>query len=151
MLPNILLLLRVVREAYEQEEQEQDLARNPGDSSEGMFAPTGDCFRWAWGDAMRNGGTLVHGWYRNPIILRGGAVDYIAHAWVERDGLVYDWQRCDQGYGKCPITKRHFYRMYRPINTAKYPGTPKLAGKAYHEGHFGPWHKECWDELTRET
>ena len=116
---------------------------NPDDDS-GRFAACGDCFRWAHKEASFNGGTLIHGWVIDRAKRRiWGVIEYGAHAWVERDGLVYDWQRCDQGYGKCPITVRHFNRMYRPLNVRRYPGTPKLIGKAYHEGHYGPWHEEC--------
>jgi len=133
---------------YDREFEEEENRQNP----EGLLAPCGQCFPWALNDAARNGGVLVHGWVIDQAKRKyWGIENYGAHAWVERGGLVYDWQRCDQGYGKCPITLKHFNRMYRPINVRRYPRTSKLFGKWYKEGHYGPWHKESWSELEKQA
>jgi len=111
--------------------------------------PTGDCFKWALWDAVHNGGALVHGWVLNQALLKLGARDYTAHAWVERDGMVYDWQRCEAGIGECPITLEEFAGLYEPIGEARHEGTPRLVGRAHGEGHYGPWHEPDWREMTR--
>lgn len=105
-----------------------------------MIEKCGDCFGWALWDAAKNGGTLVHGWVIHPIF----GTELMAHAWVERDGEVYDWQHCEKGMGACPTTIEEFYEEYQPQHTASYPGNPRLAGKLFREGHYGPWHPEPW-------
>ena len=102
----------------------------------------GDCYRWALWDAVNNGGELVHGWIVHPIF----GTELTAHAWVERDGQVYDWQRCEQGMGDCPISVEEFYQEYQPQGVAHYPGTPKLVGRVHREGNWGPWHPEPWTD-----
>lgn len=101
---------------------------------------TGDCFRWALWDAVNNGGTLVHGWVHHPI------TGSYAHAWVERDDMVYDWQRCDQNRGPCPQPLDEFDAEYHPEHEARYPATAKLIGRAHKEGNYGPWHSEPWSD-----
>jgi len=105
------------------------------------MAGQGDCFRWALWDAVHNGGTLVHGWLQHP------GTGVYAHAWVERDGLVYDWQSCDQGVGPCPQLKKDFYQQNLPDAIARYPSNEvKLVAKATKEGHYGPWHPKPWSD-----
>lgn len=100
----------------------------------------GDCFRWALWDAVRNGGNLVHGWVQHII-----GTELIAHAWTERDGLVYDWQSCEYSeVGPTPLDK--FYQQRKPTGLAVYPGTPKLVGRAHRKGHYGPWHRPPWSD-----
>lgn len=100
---------------------------------------TGDCFRWALWDAIHNGGTLVHGWVQHPV------TGTYAHAWVERDGFVHDWQRCDQKRGPCPQSLEEFDAEYLPEHEARYsPQTTKLVLKAFNEGNYGPWHPDPW-------
>jgi len=102
----------------------------------------GDCFRWALWEAVNNGGLLVHGWVVHPIF----GNELMAHAWVERDGWVYDWQHCEQGMGMCPMSHEDFAEVYQPRGEKSYRGSPRLIGKAYNEGHYGPWHSPPWSD-----
>jgi hypothetical protein len=103
---------------------------------------TGDCFRWALWDAVNNGGTLVHGWSHHP------DTGTYAHAWVERDGMVYDWQRCDQNLGPCPQPLDEFDAEFLPEHEERYPGNGRLIGRAAKEGSYGPWHSDPWSDPT---
>ena len=100
----------------------------------------GNCYQWALWNAVNNGGELVHGWILHPIF----GTELTAHAWVERDGEIYDWQHCEQEMGDCPISIEEFYQEYQPQGIARYPGTPRLVGRAHRAGHYGPWHPEPW-------
>jgi len=101
----------------------------------------GDCFRWALWDAIHNGGNLVHGWIIHPFF----GTELMAHAWVERDGFVYDWQSCEYSQ-EDPLPLTEFYELRKPVGLAVYPGSPKLLGRAHREGHYGPWHQAPWSD-----
>src|SRR5271166_4129440 len=108
----------------------------------------GDCYRFAFRmalDYLRQGSppppmTIMHGWVRHPpgTILAG---QNYAHAWVERGGLVYDWQTIEYKH-QPPMTVEAFYAKYQPehVDTFTPEGLIRWAARADHYGPFGkPW------------
>lgn len=59
-----------------------------------------------------------------------------SHAWVEAQGLAYDWQMRQTGVGSMPI--KDFLKEYNPQKIKRY--TPLEAIQAQVKaGHHGPW------------
>lgn len=66
--------------------------------------------------------------------MRGARHD---HAWVERDGLVYDWQ----GRHLPPVSVPGFYLDRDPVDIRRYlPG--EAVGLLVRTGCAGPWTDE---------
>jgi len=99
----------------------------------------GQCFQWAWQNLLIDD-ALVHASISQ---LRG------PHAWIERNGRVFDWQTnvlhwyFSKGLGQenyqnvgWPIDE--FYAAFSPTNIVKYTftGAHTLAAR---EWTYGPW------------
>ncbi|HEY5657682.1 MAG TPA: GNAT family N-acetyltransferase [Myxococcota bacterium] len=134
----------------------------------------GLCFPWALNDVLRHGGTLVHAVVTAPLSRPPHRYE---HAWVERDGRVYDWQTMVVGYGGPRFAHKGypiqtFYELYSPEHVVKY-SVEEAVDESIVEGHDGPWDPEVarnapdvryvpllpiweqnkdnpWDELTPE-
>jgi hypothetical protein len=94
--------------------------------------PLGMCFQYAYQYMRKNGGTVVHSTVHDPW-------DHHAfeHAWVEKDGMVYDWQNMvlrDTG----PQPEKKFYEMWKPKNIRKFTDEEAMISLA-RNGHYGPW------------
>lgn len=66
-----------------------------------------------------------------------------AHGWVERDGMVYDWQTMEQpgGGGKRHgkgWTQNDFYDLFNPIKVKKYKPSEYVSLVIKHR-HNEPW------------
>lgn len=94
--------------------------------------PLGDCFRWAYHDVIENGGTLVQGYVIHPWNKKA-----FQHAWVERNGKVYDWQTIVMQQ-QPPIDRRIFRERWNPHNTVRYSAA-KAARHLLQYKNFGPW------------
>lgn len=89
-----------------------------------LNGPEGSCFPWAYANA--HGGKLKHGMVTHP--WSGKAYE---HAWVERDGRVYDWQTSvGLGPGQTGWSREDFYAKYKPIKIKTYEAA-RLASKSW--------------------
>ncbi len=108
--------------------------------------PKGLCYAYAVQEAARNGGEVVHGrclfppdFVMRAPSFRGRRYD---HAWVERDGLVYDWQMRDHP----PVVATGFYLDRDPVEIRRYaPG--EAVGLAVRTSCWGPW---TYDEVAAQ-
>lgn len=91
----------------------------------------GECFEYAYGLAKK-GGTLVHATVEHPY-------DHstFPHAWVEKDGLVYDWQG-QELRREAPMSVQQFYERWRPQDVRRYDDTETKIQALRHR-HYGPW------------
>jgi len=112
------------------------LTANPS-AKEGIAC--GLCFPWAWRDVFDNGGTLVHGTVTAP---QKRPRHTYAHAWVERDGKVYDWQTMKAGHGGRHRGKGYprdlFYDLYEPEEVRRFDQEEAMVNLPRY-GHYGPW------------
>lgn len=112
------------------------LTANPS-AKEGIAC--GLCFPWAWRDVFDNGGTLVHGMVTTP---QKRPRHSYAHAWVERDGKVYDWQTMKAGHGGRHRGKGYprdlFYDLYEPEEVRRFDQEEAMVNLPRY-GHYGPW------------
>jgi hypothetical protein len=106
---------------------------------ENDVVPIGDCFRFAnklgvkmlANNAPEDDLFVVHAtvspkWHHRPY----------PHAWVESQGLCYDWQMNTTGVNSMPML--NFYKEYKPKNIQKYHPA-KAVGHMISSGHHGPW------------
>lgn len=102
--------------------------------------PCGDCFRFATQEAENYpNATIVHGTVTAPF---SQPPNEYAHAWIESDGIVYDWQTMKAGHGGNFQGKGYpldvFNELYKPKNELRY--TPEEATiNALRHKHWGPW------------
>jgi hypothetical protein len=79
-----------------------------------------------------NSWTLVHGSIRAKVITKGNALTRFNHAWLKRDGWVYD-SVLDKSY-----EEPHYVQLYAARAVATYDS--RAARKmATDTGHWGPW------------
>jgi len=103
-----------------------------------MTKPTGQCFPWVLENCSGDD-VVVHGrvWHQ-PTKKR------FWHAWIERNGRVYDWQRSEMREPWYDM--EGFYRITKPTHVKKYPWRKarKIAKTWCVEfprvQPFGPWH-----------
>ena len=94
----------------------------------------GDCFEAAFGAQIEDSTwTLVHG------VATGGPTGdmRISHAWVEREGIVYD-NACGRDR---TLPRELYYRVgrIRDDQCRRYTAD-EAAEQALTTGHYGPWH-----------
>ena len=102
--------------------------------------PAGRCYDYAYRQAMehidRSDVVIVHGtvhdaWDKHPFV----------HAWVERDGRVYDWQTMEYGaskYAGVGWPREAFYEAFQPTDVTRY--TPEeVVVNTIRQRHKGPW------------
>lgn len=87
---------------------------------------SGLCFPFATNEARERGGEVVHAYITNPATKKS-----FWHAWVERNGKVYD----DIGH-HMPIPK--FYEMMNPEDVRRYSDLEAMV-YAVRTKHHGPW------------
>jgi len=108
----------------------------------------GDCFRWAVMDAAEHGGTVVHAVVTEP---HSRPPARFEHAWVERDGRVYDWQTMTQGHGGVHRGQGYpvddFYELWRPEHVHRY-SAGEAVGLVSRRRHYGPWSEEVARNLS---
>jgi hypothetical protein len=103
----------------------------------------GECYTFAFKKALKS---IVDGTADKTVIIHATVKDVwdkhpYSHAWVEVDGVVYDWQTMEAGSSKYAgegWPRDDFYKAYTPYNIKKY--TPKQTSQLSNEkGHTGPW------------
>lgn len=109
---------------------------------ESAGAAVGNCYEWAVNYALgpdwrgRTGATLVHGIITISCGVRTG------HAWVELDGVAYDWQTMEGGAGGKYCGKGYpikvFYDTFKPEKTTRYTTTEVKANCIKYKV-YGPW------------
>ena len=120
-------------------------SQNPSSPTSGAM---GLCYEWAYREVIgdKSGeSVLVHGTVNEPFARPPKAY---THAWVERDGTVYDWQTMVAHHGGKFMGQGYprdvFYDLYKPKKIKTYTAdeartamlsSPKARGKF----HYGPW------------
>jgi GNAT superfamily N-acetyltransferase len=94
--------------------------------------PVGDCFGWALSEVVNNGGVLMHGLVKDPWDGKR-----VSHGWVERDGLVYDYQTVVIRQVE-PLSIEKFYSVWNPRDIIQYT-QEEAAIQAASTGQAGPW------------
>lgn len=96
------------------------------------------CYACAIQETARDGGEVVHArclyppdLVRRAPYLRGERHD---HAWVERDGFVYDWQARHPP----PVSATGFYLDRDPVDIRRYTSSEAVE-LFVRTGHMGPW------------
>ncbi|RLB37260.1 MAG: hypothetical protein DRH30_13495 [Deltaproteobacteria bacterium] len=99
----------------------------------------GDCYRWAARSVTEDGGLLVHGTVAEPLSSPPRRYD---HAWVERDGVVQDWQTMKARHGGkfsgIGYPAELFEELFSPERHTTY-GPDDALKKMAQERHWGPW------------
>lgn len=89
---------------------------------------TGRCYELSGNAALAHPEwSLVHG---EVDTITG---DRIGHAWVERDGWVYD-SVLDRA-----MPSRQFAAQFNAVEHDRWPGGPGVAGPMLKHRHWGPW------------
>ena len=95
----------------------------------------GECFGYAYelvtkkGGGVLKHGTVTHPWDKTAF----------PHAWVEKDGKVYDWQTAEvRRTGPGPLPVADFYKWWKPQDVKIYTAD-EARGQAARAGHYGPW------------
>ena len=107
-----------------------------------MTNPTadfGECFSYATHEANQNGGVVVHAVVTEPLAREPKSY---AHAWVERDGLVFDNMGAIMGRR---LSIEDFHHLFKPKKVQRYSAEDAFLN-AIRIGHHGPWTKK---ELAR--
>ncbi|NIQ15498.1 MAG: hypothetical protein GTO02_14205 [Candidatus Dadabacteria bacterium] len=105
--------------------------------------PVGQCYSYALNLIKKSGWDedvmLVHGTVSAPF---SDPPHSYNHAWIEKEGIVYDWQCMEFGHGGKYRSKGYpkavFYELYDPQNMTRYDKEQALIN-AVRNGHFGPW------------
>jgi len=97
----------------------------------------GECFSYAYQFVTKQGGVLKHGTVTHP-----WDKNDFPHAWVEKDGKVYDWQTAEvRKTGPLPVTD--FYKWWKPHDVKIYTADEARvqAARAKHRrlDAYGPW------------
>jgi hypothetical protein len=92
----------------------------------------GDCFRHAYQFVTKRGGTLKHGTVTHP-----WDENEFAHAWVEKDGKVHDWQTAEVRKTE-PLPVTEFHRRWRPRDVRSYTADQARV-QVLRTRHYGPW------------
>jgi len=107
----------------------------------------GLCFPWAYQQTVDDESeqtVLVHARVKSPT---GNPPYRYDHAWIERSGIVQDWQTMvvgeEQGvpwslYQEHGWPIQTFYAAFRPTDLKKYDQEQALIA-AVRGGHHGPW------------
>jgi len=109
----------------------------------------GDCYRYVFKmaiDYLKHGSPsppmiIMHGWVRHPSGMLLAGQDY-EHAWVERGGLVYDWQTIEYKH-QAPMTVEAFYAKYQPHHVDTFTPIGLMRWTARYD-HYGPFGKSWW-------
>lgn len=114
----------------------------------------GDCYRFVFNmalDYIIQGSPpppmkIMHGWVRHPPGTIIAGQDY-EHAWVERGGLVYDWQTIEYKK-KPPMSVEAFYALYQPDHVDSF--SPRaLVRWVQRNRHYGPFGKKWWARTNK--
>jgi hypothetical protein len=94
--------------------------------------PLGECFSYAYQFVTRRGGVLKHGTVTHP-----WDKTRFPHAWVEKDGKIYDWQTTEVRKAD-PLPEAAFKKLWKPQNVRSYTADEARA-QALRTKHYGPW------------
>ena len=109
---------------------------------ENKTIPCGECFSFAnnFAREMLDDGIIpedeikvVHGMVEEPMALEPKRY---AHAWIEVQGKVRDWQMRMSGKHFLPI--KDFYKLYKPTDIKKYTVEESMVNMLKYK-HHGPW------------
>lgn len=97
----------------------------------------GECFIYAYQFVTKQGGTLKHGTVTHP-----WDKNEFPHAWVEKDGKIYDWQTAEVRKTG-PLAVTDFYTWWKPHDVTTYTADEARvqAARAKHRrlDAYGPW------------
>lgn len=108
----------------------------------------GQCFSYAWRRVLDDHSlTLVHATVHEPFNREGKTYE---HAWVEKNGLVQDWQTMELGmskYAKKGWPLKDFYELFKPENIREYTwdDVTKYTNKYKH---YGPWMESLTENVS---
>jgi len=102
-------------------------------------APCGECFQWACGQAMRDKSVKVfHGLITMPFSNKPPH----QHAWIEKNGRIWDWQMAEAGFGGKFHGKGYppeiFEELFKPHDVKEYTAEEAIDNRNIH-GHCGPY------------
>ena len=92
----------------------------------------GECFSYAYQFVIKRGGALKHGTVTHP-----WDKTEFPHAWVEKDGKIYDWQTAEVRK-TAPLSMTDFYKWWKPQDVKSY-NADEARGQAARARHYGPW------------
>lgn len=95
-------------------------------------AVCGECFMYAYQFVTKNGGVLKHGIVTHP----WDGNDF-PHAWVEKDGKIYDWQTAEVRKTE-PVPIADFYGWWKPADVKSYTADEAKARRV-RTRLYGPW------------
>jgi len=108
----------------------------------------GHCFDYAWRRIFEDKSlTLVHATVHEPFNREGKTYE---HAWVEKNGLVQDWQTMEIGmskYAKKGWPIKDFYELFKPENIRRYNWEDVKKHIAKHK-HYGPWTESLTEDVS---
>jgi len=118
----------------------------PRPAYESLTEAAGLCFKYVFDWAVKNiedgHKSVVHGEVENPH-LKGHRY---WHAWIEKDGRIYDWQT--EQAGKQPMRYFKWYALMKPKDMKRYTAK-EVVQKCFKTKHQGPWHP--YGESLEET
>lgn len=114
-------------------EGERDYRRILENPRQSKTVAAGHCYDWAYRKVFYNWpeAILVHGTVEDP----WDHHNYV-HAWVERDGCVYDWQ--SDARGQEPRSVANFYATFKPSQVTRYTREQAVLAMLRAQ-HYGPW------------
>jgi hypothetical protein len=121
-----------------------------------IVEPAGRCFSYAHQrakEAFKSGEYIevLHGTVEEPYALDPKRYD---HAWVEKEGVVYDWQIMKAGMGGkftgLGMPVEVFYELYKPEDVKKYTPEQVIVNSVKY-GHYGPWGEEMTEKKCPHT
>lgn len=117
----------------------------------------GQCFHYATQQAMKWGMlepedifAVIHAVVHAPC---ASPPRRYVHAWIEWDGIVYDWQVMLGEYGGKYNGKGYpkdvFYEIYKPERIRTYTAEQAMVESLKHK-HPGPWTEEFDDVIAEQ-
>jgi hypothetical protein len=107
--------------------------------------PIGQCFTWACKQAMLDKNIIIY----HGIVHDSWKNTSYPHAWIEKNGKIFDWQMEEMGGGGKFNKKGYppdiFKEIYSPQNVKKYSPKELLENRKKY-GHCGPWDESAFIE-----
>lgn len=137
---NINDIIEVVEYGFDKDEDNEEPEENPRGA--------GHCYDWAYQQikADESGESiLVHGTVSDPFSIPPHSYK---HAWVEKGGMVFDWQTMVAHHGGKHMGKGYpvevFYELFQPKKMKRYSKEEAYkamlkAVKKHGKLHYGPW------------
>jgi len=98
--------------------------------------PLGQCFSWAFRQAVKENVIVYHGLVTEPF-----TDNTYPHAWIEKNGLIQDWQTMEAGSSKFAGVgwdKALFHETFKPTQIKEYSSS-RLIHLVATYNHMGPY------------